>query len=512
VLVDHLASLPDPPSPDAVALDDLTRSRTWGELSERVARVATWLREERGLHPGNHLAAVMGNRVELIELVLGSLVAGVWLTPVNWHLTPDEAAFIVGDADARLLVVDPEFEALGRAAAGERPVVMAGEELDRALGALGSRTSGGPVGASPAGGNMFYTSGTTGRPKGVKRAVQPTVAEQLRFLARSGHPLGLDGSGPHLVTGPLYHAAPLGFAVMDLLNGAPVVLMPRWDPSAALQLIEDRSIRHTHLVPTMFVRLLRLPQARREAFDPSSLSVVLHGAAPIAPSVKQQMIEWWGPVLVEYWGASEGGVVTLVDSAGWLAHPGTVGRALPTYEVYAGDREGNPLPAGTEGLLWCRSRTGKQVFRYHNAPEATDRAYAGPGTYTIGDIGYVDADGWVYLSDRAAHTIISGGVNIYPAEVEAVLIEHPAVADVAVFGIPNEEWGEEVKAAVEVAEGVEATPALERELLDLARQRLAGYKVPRSIDFEPELPRHPTGKLFVRQLRDRYWRDRDRRI
>lgn len=517
MLLDHAGALADPPPPDAVAVDDLYRSRTWAELSERVGQVASWLRDDQGLRAGEHLAMVMGNRVEFVELVLGSLVAGLWLTPVNWHLTPEEAAFIIGDSGARLVVVDPQFEALGRAAAGGRPVVVAGEELDSALGAVGSSASsslgdGDLSGGGPAGGNMFYTSGTTGRPKGVKRAVQPTVREQLRALATAGGVLGLDGSGPHLVAGPLYHAAPVGFAVMDLLNGAPLVLMPRWDPVMALQLIEERAIRHTHLVPTMFVRLLRLPVEQREAFDLSSLSLVLHGAAPIAPSVKRQMIEWWGPVLVEYWGASEGGVVTLVDSAEWLAHPGTVGRAIPAYEVYAGDAQGNPLPAGVEGTLWCRSRSGTQVFSYHNARDTTASAYAGPGTYTIGDIGYVDADGWVYLSDRAAHTIISGGVNIYPAEVEAVLIEHPAVVDVAVFGIPHDEWGEEVKAAVELADGVAPTPELEAELIAFARERLAGYKVPRSIDFESELPRYPTGKLFVRQLRDRYWKDRHRRI
>ncbi len=477
-----------------------------------MAQVATWLREDQGLRPGDHLAMVMGNRVEFVELVLGSLLAGVWLTPINWHLTADEASFIVGDCGAQLVVADPEFEAMARAAAGECPVVVAGEELDSALEALSPVANGDLDAGGPAGGNMFYTSGTTGRPKGVKRTAQPTVRQQLRSLARGGRVVGLDGTGPHLVTGPLYHAAPVGFAVMDLLNGAPLVLMPRWDPATALRLIEERSIRHTHVVPTMFVRLLRLPDEVRERFDPSSLSLVLHGAAPIAPSVKRQMIEWWGPVLVEYWGASESGVVTLVDSADWLAHPGTVGRAIPAYEVYAGDPEGNPLPAGTEGTLWCRSAGGTQVFSYHNAPDKTASVHAGPGTYTIGDIGYVDADGWVYLSDRAAHTIISGGVNIYPAEVEAVLVEHPAVVDVAVFGIPHDEWGEEVKAAVELADGITPTPELETEIIAFARERLAGFKVPRSIDFEPELPRHPTGKLYVRQLRDRYWSGRDRRI
>jgi long-chain acyl-CoA synthetase len=359
---------------------------------------------------------------------------------------------------------------------------------------------------------MFYTSGTTGQPKGVKRATQPSVAQQLRGHAAAGATLGMAGTGPHLVTGPLYHAAPLGFAVMDLMRGAPMVIMPRWDPIGALELIGARAVRDTHLVPTMFVRLLRLPESERARHDLSSLGLVLHGAAPIAPSVKRQMIDWWGPVLVEYWGASEGGVVTLVGSQDWLEHPGTVGRAIANYEVFAGDADGTPVPVGEVATLWCRSKVSDRVFSYHKAEEKTAAAYAAPGTYTIGDVGRVDDDGWVYLADRAANTIISGGVNIYPAEIEAVLIEHPAVIDVGVFGIPDDEWGEAVKAAVELAPDMDGDPGLEAEILAFARERLAGFKVPRSIDFERALPRHPTGKLFVRKLRDPYWEGRDWQI
>jgi long-chain acyl-CoA synthetase len=495
--------------PHDLALDDLTTTRTWAELADRASRAAHWLRDECGLAPGDHAAMLMGNRVEFIELVLGALLSGVWITPINWHLTPSEVEFILDDAKADLLVVDPQYEELGRAAAGARSVVVAGDELDRALAGAD---------ASPfdldrqAGGNMFYTSGTTGRPKGVKRATQSSVAAQLRAHAAAGKVLGLDHGGPHLVTGPLYHAAPVGFAVMDLLLGTPLVIMPRWDPATALRLIDERGVRDTHFVPTMFVRLLRLPEAVRNAFDGSSLSVVLHGAAPIAPSVKREMIEWWGPVLLEYWGASEGGVVTLAGSEDWLAHPGTVGRAVPTYEIFAGDPEGRRLPPNEVGTLWCRNKIADRVFEYHNAPEKTAEAFLEPGTYSIGDIGYVDDEGWVYLSDRAAHTIISGGVNIYPAEIEGVLIEHPAVADVGVFGIPDDEWGEAVKAAVELVDGFEPSDELATELLDFARTRLAGFKVPRSIDFEEALPRYPTGKLYTRLLRDRYWQDQERSI
>jgi long-chain acyl-CoA synthetase len=281
--------------------------------------------------------------------------------------------------------------------------------------------------------------------------------------------------------------------------------MPRWDERRCLQLIEQHRIRSTHLVPTMFVRLLRLPDDVRAAFDPSSLELVLHGAAPVSPAVKQRMIEWWGPVLVEYWGASEGGVVTLVGSKDWLAHPGTVGRAIAGYEVFAAAEDGTPLPAGETGRLWCRHPSAARVFEYHNDPAKTDESELAPGTYTIGDVGRVDEDGWVYLSDRVANTIISGGVNIYPAEIEQVLIEHPSVGDVAVLGVPDEEWGEQVKAVVEPAEGVVPDEALATELIAFCRGRLAGYKVPRSVDFDEALPRHPTGKLYTRLLRDRYW-------
>jgi len=290
------------------------------------------------------------------------------------------------------------------------------------------------------------------------------------------------------------------------------VVMPRFDEAETLRLVEERQVRNTHLVPTMFVRLLRLPDDERYGFDPSSLHTVLHGAAPVSVAVKQRMIEWWGEVLVEYWGASEGGVVTLVGSAEWLSRPGTVGRPIATHEVFAADPDGERLPPGENGTLWCRNLLVDEVFAYHGDDAKTAAAFSGPGTYTIGDIGRVDEDGYVYLADRASNMIISGGVNIYPAEIEQVLIEHPAVADVAVFGIPDPEWGESVKAAVELVDGVAASPELEADILAFGRERLAGYKVPRSIDVEDELPRQPSGKLLVRLLRDRYWPEGDRQI
>jgi len=517
---------------DAIALDDLEgRCRTWAELDERATRVARLLRHELGLNPDDHAALLMHNRAEAVELVLGALLAGVWLTPINHHLTAEEVAYIVEDSGARVLFSDGAHEPTAAAAvcaATHRPVlVTAGDPFESALARAGDV----PLATNGvAGATMIYTSGTTGRPKGVKRARPVSVMEAFSGARAAGATIGLDGEGPHLVTGPLYHAAPLLFAIYDLIGGAPMIVMPRWDARRALDLIEEHRIRHAHLVPTMFVRLLQLPEGVRSAFDPSSLRVVLHGAAPTARHVKQAMIDWWGEVLVEYWGATESGVCTLVGSREWLERPGTVGRPTSSFEVFAAGEDGRPLAAGQVGTLCIRHKRIAKPFEYHRAPDKTAEAYVAakvqsrsPGSdagsdlgenaaFSIGDIGWVDSDGYVYLSDRKSHTIISGGVNIYPAEIEDVLHRHPAVADVAVFGIPDDEWGESVKAAVELRPRYAASPRLEEEILAFAREHLAAYKVPRSIDFEDELPRHPTGKLYVRMLRDKYWKAAGRKI
>jgi long-chain acyl-CoA synthetase len=486
--------------PNGLALDDGTRRRSWAELADRCARTARLLREDAGLAPGERVALLMESRAEAVELVIGAILAGLWIVPVNWHLTGDEVAHVLADSGARLVLADARFAALAREA-GARELLLAGDELERALVAASDAP---PDLGGPAGATMIYTSGTTGRPKGVRRAQPATLGEALAQQGALGRRLGLDGAGPHLVTGPLYHAAPLLFAIYDQANGAPIVVLPRWDDRAALVALAEREIAHTHVVPTMFVRLLRLPEDLRAAFRAPRLSLVLHGAAPVSPEVKRRMLDWWGPILVEYWGGTEGGVTTLVDSRDWLAHPGTVGRALPGFEVFAVDAEGRRLPPGEEGLLFARHPTLERPFEYHRDPEKTARAYLAPGVFTLGDVGRVDADGWVHLTDRQSHLIISGGVNIYPAEVERVLAEHPAVADVGVFGVPDDEWGESVRAAVELLPGAEPSPRLAGELIAFARQRLAGYKVPRAIDFEPRLPRDTTGKLYVRRLRERH--------
>jgi long-chain acyl-CoA synthetase len=496
--------------PDAPALDDSERRRTRAQLVDRAIRAGRLLRTA-GVAPGGTVALLLGNRVELVEMATAAVLSGARFTAVNWHLTADEVRYVLTDSGAGMVVTEPALAAVAtEAAAGLGiDVVHVGDELDATLADQSDQ----PFALDgPAGRSMLYTSGTTGRPKGVVRAAGATVADQLGALASVGRGVGLDGGGPHLVTGPLYHAAPLGFAVGDLHAGAELVLMPKFDPVETLRLIDERGVRSSHLVPTMFVRLLRLDDDRRAGFDGSSLRTVLHGAAPIAPQVKARMIDWWGPVLVEYWGTSEAGVFTLIDSADWLARPGTVGRAVPHYEVFAVGDDGAALPVGQVGTLYCRHRAQERVFEYHGAPDKTADAHLAPGVFTMGDIGHVDADGYVHLADRAANVIISGGVNIYPAEIEHVLAEHPAVADVAVFGVPDDEWGEQVKAAVELRPGAVASPELEADLLAFARRRLAAYKVPCSVDVEDELPRHPTGKLYTRLLRDRYWQGRERRV
>ncbi len=496
--------------PDALAIDDMQHTHSWSELEERVLRIASFLRTHPDLPPRSHVALLMANRCECVELGLGAMLAGLWVTPINHHLTAEEVRYVVADSGAQLLFCDEAHRQLAESSSATQ-VICVGSELEELLAAAS------PTALDPAdlpGGNMLYTSGTSGHPKGVKRTLPTTLGEALCAWRDMGAALGLDGRGPHLVTGPLYHAAPLAYALWDLLNGAPLVIMPRWDAGRALQLIEAHSVRHTHMVPTMFVRLLQLEEDERARFDTSALTLVLHGAAPITAEVKRRMIEWWGPVLSEYWGATEGGTYTLVSSDQWLAHPGTVGRALPLFDIFARDDAGLRLPPGEVGDLYCLHQHVAQVFEYHGAPDKTRAAHPEPHLFTAGDIGYLDEEGFVYLCDRKSNTIISGGVNIYPAEIEQVLAAHPAVGDVAVFGIPDPEWGEQVKAVVELTPGCEKLPGseLEAELLALAAQHLAKHKLPRSIDFSKALPRLPTGKLRVRELRDPYWEELGRKI
>ncbi|WP_167854986.1 AMP-binding protein [Mangrovimicrobium sediminis] len=483
--------------PDSLALTDLASTRSWRELDRNVAALAHYLATDANLTPGDHLAMLVGNRVEYMECLLAGLLTGLWVTPVNTHLTAGEIDYIRRDCGAKLVLHDDAHAELLDAS-------VAACNIQRELPPIVEEHAGHSVApTAPAGGNMLYTSGTTGRPKGVKRAKPDNVEAMIARMCGFGSAFGLTGAGPHLVTGPLYHAAPGLFATYDLLNGATVIIMPRWDCATFFRAVREHRVVTTHLVPTMFVRLLEAREQGAQDIDVSSLRHVLHGAAPISRGVKQRMLDWWGPILTEYWGATESGVVTLADSGEWVSHPGTVGRPIPNFEVYVGDAQGNPVE-DAEGLLFCRHRQLASVFHYHEDAEKTRRAHPQPHVLSLGDIGRVDADGFVYLSDRESNMIISGGVNIYPSEIEQALLEHADIADIAVFGIPNDEWGEEVKAVVELRPGLAGDAAIAEDIRRFGRERLAGFKVPRSVDFVERLPRNPTGKVLVRQLKAQY--------
>jgi long-chain acyl-CoA synthetase len=488
--------------PDAVALsDDLGTTRSRSELVDRAVRLGHVLRDDLGIDAGGHVAVLCENRVEVFEIYLAAVLSGVWFVPVNGLLAPHEVDYVVRDAGARVVLAEAELSHL---VPDEIPVITIGDDLDRRIRSASDEPF--PLDGPP-GSRFSYTSGTTGHPKGVKRAVPATVAEMLALQERLGRQVGLDGHGTQLITGPAYHAAIGGYGFFDLCNGAHLHLMRRFDATRTLELISELDVRRTHLVPTMMVRMLRLPEKQRAAFDPSGLDLVLHGAAPISRTVKQSMIDWFGPIITEYWGTSEAGVFTRVDSREWLEHPGTVGRPVTGFEVFAIGDNGRRVAPGEVGTLYCHTPGIDRPFEYWNAPEKTDDAYLEPGVFSLGDMGRVDSDSWVYLADRATNMIISGGVNIYPTEVEQALLEHPAVIDVAVFGIPDEEWGEQVKAAVELVPDTDA--GVVDDILAFARGRLGRHKVPRSVDVHDTLPRQPNGKLYVRELRDPYWADHD---
>jgi fatty-acyl-CoA synthase len=487
----------------------------YAELDARSNRCAQLFRR-LGLRPGASVAIFMDNRREYFEVAWAAQRAGLYWTPISQHLLPDEVAYIAADCGAELIV---SSHALAQTAEGLRERLPGLKHRFMLGGTLpGFESYEDAVAAQPAtpiadeleGQDMLYSSGTTGRPKGIKNPLPErkigTPPPLMQALAA-----GMFGCSPdtvYLSTAPLYHAAPLRFCMMMMRLGATSIVMERFDPLLALALIERHRVTLSQWVPTMFIRMLKLPEAERLAFDVSSQKVALHAAAPCPIAVKEQMIEWWGPILVEYYGATEGHGSTQIDSREWLAHKGSVGRALAS-RIHILDDDGRELPPGEIGTVWFE---GGSRFEYHNDPQQTSRAYDASGRATVGDMGYVDAEGYLYLTDRKAHMIISGGVNIYPQEAENVLVMHPAVADVAVFGVPHPEMGEEVKAVVQPLDMARAGPALERELIDWCRARLAHLKCPKSVDFEASLPRSDAGKLYKRRLRERYWEGHATRI
>jgi long-chain acyl-CoA synthetase len=507
---------------DAPAVVDEFGETSWRAFDERVNRLIHALRSA-GLKTGDTFSILSGNRREYLEAIAAGSQAGWRYVPVNWHWVAEELAYVLDNSDSRALIVDARFaevaaEALGREDAPElRLAVVAGGEAPAGFAEYEALLAG----ASPdepeeqgMGGPMFSTSGTTGRPKGVVSAAAQlgAPAEVMKLIGQAVvGSLGMPDRGLSLLAGPIYHSAQWAFSFLPMLAGSGIVMRHKFDPAETLELIDRHRITNVHLVPTQFVRLLRLPEEVKSAFDGGSLEAVWHGAAPCGHEVKRQMIDWWGPKVSEYYGATEGGIVSAISAEEWLARPGSVGRLMPNSEVLVVREDGSLAGQGEEGQLYFRNKLGTD-FEYHKDPAKTEAAHLEPGVYTFGDVGYVDDEGYLFMSDRKIDMIISGGVNIYPAEIEGVLSAHPTVADAAVFGIPNEEFGEEVKASVELVPEAEPSPQLAEELIAHCREHLAGYKAPRSIDFEQALPRHPTGKLYKRLLREPYWQQAGRKI
>jgi long-chain acyl-CoA synthetase len=492
-------------NPDRLAIEDASGPHSFAELNARANQLVRGLRA-RGLEEGDAVALLCSNRVEFVEVYAAVLRGGFRLTPINWHLTAGEIGYIVDDCEAKAFVADARFAETAHDAAKLAPRAVTRYAIDGSIAGfedyaetLGEH-SGNDLTDPVQGNSMLYTSGTTGRPKGVfkKGATRSVLLDPI--MASSAFRPGEDRS---LITGPLYHAAPLVINMAaPLAAGVGSILMDSWDAEQTLRLIESRRITHSHLVPTMFHRMLKLPEEIRNRYDLSSLRWIVHGAAPCPEHVKAEMIRWWGPILYEYYAATEGGGFW-IDSAEWLRKPGSVGCIdRDRFDVSVLDEAGEDTPRGEIGTVYFKaSATGR--FEYFKAPEKTASVYRGD-FFTMGDLGRIDQDGYLFLTGRSAELILSGGVNIYPAEVDAVLLQHAAVADAATIGVPNEEWGEEVKAVVQLAEGTAPSDSLAAELIAYCREHLAHYKCPRSLDFEENLPRLDSGKIQRGKVRDRY--------
>ena len=486
------------------------------EVAETGRRV-TCVLEDVGVPLGGGVALIGANTPEFLAAYRGAVWSGRYSTALSWRWTADDVAYVAGNCEASALFADARWPELAAAAApgfaADARFSIGGPLPGFRPWADVGRTPAEPHGPPLAGAAMLYTSGTTGRPKGVRRPLPGTPPPHqmaaggatmlTAFLAEPG----LASEAPHLVTCPLYHSGPLAYCDGALLLGADVVLMERFDPEEFLALVEEHRPASTFLVPAQFVRLLRLPEPVRRRYDLSSLRLVVHGSAPVAVEVKRAMIGWLGPVLYEFYGGTEGGGLG-IDSRTWLAKPGSVGRPYrPGLEVLVLDEQGTAVAPGSEGLVYFRDGN-QEPFSYKDDPAKTAEAWR-DGAFTLGDIGYLDGDGFLFLCDRRSDVIVSGGVNIYPAQVEGVLVEHPAVADCCVVGVPDDEWGERVHALVQLAPGA----SLDADAADAhCRRRLAGYQVPRSWELVTDLPRTETGKLARRSVRDRYWSGRARRI
>ena len=497
------------PDHPAIVMAGTGETVTYRELDERSNQLAQ-LWHERGLRRGDHVAILLPNHLRYLEVVWAALRSGLYYTPVNWHLTAPEVAYIVGDCGASSVVTHVDLADRVSEISPEIALVIDGDldGWERYEDVVAKQPTT-PLAEEPEGQGMFYSSGTTGRPKGILFPLPERTMQDEHPLVQYKSPIGHHADDVYLSPAPLYHTAPVVFSAMAHRSGATTVILERWDPVACLEAIQRYRVTTAQFVPTMFVRLLKLPDDVRGSYDVSTLRLVSHAAAPCPVEVKRQVIDWLGPIVWEYYAGSENVGSTMVGPDEWLAHPGTVGQPRGT-TVHICDDDHNELPVGEVGNIWFD--TPGAGFEYHGDPDKTKRSRSPEGWFNLGDVGYLDGDGYLYLTDRQSFTIISGGVNIYPQETEDVLVMHPSVADVAVFGVPNDDLGEEVKAVVQLLDPERAGPDMEAELLAFCRERLAAFKCPRSIDFDPNLPRQDTGKLYKRLLKDRYWGDRTSRI
>jgi len=508
------------PDKPALVFADTGVAVTYRELDERSNRIAHALRAW-GLRPGDAIAAVMANEEHFFDVFWAAIRSGLYFTPVNWHLAADEMQYVVDDCDAKVLFASARFADVVASISENLPKLERRIAVDGAIpGFERDRDALAPfpthrLDDEREGGTMIYSSGTTGRPKGVRPTLglQPAgtgavVPGTLGFAMF----FGFDESDRYLCPGPLYHAAPLQFSQIQHRLGATVVVMERFDPERALAAIERHRVTTSQWVPTHFHRLLRLPDDVKKKYELSSLKIAVHAAAPCPIPVKEAMIEWWGPKIVEYYAGTEGGG-TLIRSDEWLAHKGSVGRHWAGGKVHILDENGGEVTEPhVDGAIYFEAPEDPAArFRYHKDDAKTRATYRG-NLFTLGDVGHLDEDGYLYLTDRKSHMIISGGVNIYPQEVENCLASHPDVDDVAVIGVPHEDMGEEVKAVVQLRPGVAASDAVASDIIGWARSRIAHYKAPRSVDFVDALPRMENGKIYKRLLRDRYWQGRTGRI
>jgi len=493
------------PDTPAYIMTDTGQTVTYLQLEERSNKIAH-LFTNAGLKKHDHVAMMMENHVRFFEIIWGAMRSGIIITPISTALLEDEVAYILSNCEAKLFITSPKYAKIAQSALSVENIdhyymiddpINGYFSLELAIADLPVT----PLDNEIQGATMLYSSGTTGVPKGVLSLPESDNIEDIKpILNAIGQTFKFGPHVKYLSPAPLYHAAPLAYNMVNMIFGGTSYIMSKFDAEKSLAVIEKFKTNYSQWVPIMFVRMLKLPEGVREQYDVSSMKLALHAAAPCPIEIKEKMIDWWGPVIFEYYGASEGNGMTAITSQEWLTHKGSVGKAFVANLLILDD-DGNEVPRGKIGNVYFE---GGSAFKYHNEPGKTKKSYAKPNCSTVGDVGFMDEDGYLYLTDRKNFTIITGGVNVYPQEIENCIINHPKVADVAVFGIPHEEFGQEVKAVVQPRNMEDASPDFGAEIMDYCRERLSRIKIPRSVDFMEELPRKDNGKLYKRRLVEKY--------